>query len=346
LPARVERLIWHQLFSRAGQDAAVIVAMRVSRDDVGWREDSSLRGSNECSSRKAIWVHAELASVHSQLTGRADDSLSRRNQAELMHMRGRSPGRTLGRYLRPDGYGTLLLLIVASILLVAVASDVNDLTRVLWLALTGGSLLVALRASGARPRILAAGALLVGAVLLISPVMHVFGGKAPAAVFDNAAAALLLVGAAVAIGRRLARHPVIAISTVLGAVCLYLLVGMFFGALFALLGDLEGGHFFAATGTTTIDYLYFSFSTMTTVGDGTLTPQGNLERMLAVSEAVAGQLYLVTVIAFLAANFGHTARRRPESDRARSGGYAGRASRSSRGRPRRRVGRHGAVPTR
>jgi Ion channel len=264
-----------------------------------------------------------------------------------MHMRGRSPGRTLGRYLRPDGYGTLLLLIVASILLVAVASDVNDLTRVLWLALTGGSLLVALRASGARSRVLAAGAVLVGAVLLISPVMHVFGGKAPAAVFDNAAAALLLVGAAVASGRRLARHPVIAISTVLGAVCLYLLVGMFFGALFALLGDLEGGNFFAsATGTTTIDYLYFSFSTMTTVGDGTLTPQGNLERMLAVSEAVAGQLYLVTVIAFLAANFGHAARRRPESDRARSGRYAGRASVSGRGRPRRRVGRHGAVPTR
>ncbi|MHB8490423.1 MAG: potassium channel family protein [Candidatus Dormibacteria bacterium] len=264
-----------------------------------------------------------------------------------MHMRGRSPGRALGRYLRPDGYGTLLLLIVASILLVAVASDVSDLTRVIWLALIGGSLLVALRASGAPARLLAGGAALVGAVLVISPVMHVFGGQAPAAIFDNAAAAFLLVGAAVAIGRRLAQHPMIAVSTVFGAVCLYLLVGMFFAALFGLLGDLEGGHFFAsAAGTTTIDYLYFSFSTMTTVGDGALTPQGNLVKMLAVSEAVAGQLYLVTVIAFLAANFGHAARRRPESDRARSGGYARRASVPGRGRPRRRAGRHGAVPTR
>jgi uncharacterized membrane protein len=56
------------------------------------------------------------------------------------------------------------------------------------------------------------------------------------------------------------------------------------------------------------DYLYFSFVTLTTVGYGDLVARGSLGRMLAVSEALLGQLYLVTVVALLVGNVGRPRR--------------------------------------
>jgi ion channel len=45
--------------------------------------------------------------------------------------------------------------------------------------------------------------------------------------------------------------------------------------------------------------LYFSYVTLATLGYGDYTPATNLGHMLAVSEALIGQLYLVTVVAVL-----------------------------------------------
>ena len=45
--------------------------------------------------------------------------------------------------------------------------------------------------------------------------------------------------------------------------------------------------------------LYFSYVTLATLGYGDYTPATNLGHMLAVSEALLGQLYLVTVVAVL-----------------------------------------------
>jgi hypothetical protein len=56
-----------------------------------------------------------------------------------------------------------------------------------------------------------------------------------------------------------------------------------------------------------VSYLYFSFTTLTTVGFGDLTAGSDAGRMLAVMEALLGQLYLVTVVAFIVAT------RRPRS---------------------------------
>ncbi len=45
--------------------------------------------------------------------------------------------------------------------------------------------------------------------------------------------------------------------------------------------------------------LYYSYITLTTVGYGDYTLVSNLGHMLAIIEALAGQLYLVTVVALL-----------------------------------------------
>ena len=51
-------------------------------------------------------------------------------------------------------------------------------------------------------------------------------------------------------------------------------------------------------------FQYFSFVTLATVGYGDYTAAHQLGRMLAIVEALMGQLYLVTVLAILVSQLG------------------------------------------
>ena len=59
--------------------------------------------------------------------------------------------------------------------------------------------------------------------------------------------------------------------------------------------------------------MYYSFITMTTVGYGDFVPYADTTRMIAVTEALIGQVYLVTIVALLVSQIGH---RRPRRDAA------------------------------
>jgi hypothetical protein len=89
-------------------------------------------------------------------------------------------------------------------------------------------------------------------------------------------------------------------QTIFGALSVYLLVGMFFAFLFNGIGLIDRAPFFAqGTDGTTPDYLYFSFTTLTTTGYGDLTAAGQLGRTFANIEQLIGQAYLVTIVAFV-----------------------------------------------
>jgi hypothetical protein len=89
----------------------------------------------------------------------------------------------------------------------------------------------------------------------------------------------------------------------------YLLIGMFFAFVYGAIDRLGGAPFFAQNVTANASRcLYFSFTTLTTVGYGDLTSRTNLGHTVSVSEALTGQIYLVTVVSLLVANLG---RRRP-----------------------------------
>ena len=81
------------------------------------------------------------------------------------------------------------------------------------------------------------------------------------------------------------------------------------------MGDLLGGHpFFAGDQSTTVAHcLYFSFASLTTVGYGDLTARTNLGHTLSVSEALLGQIYLVTVVSLIVANLGRSRPRAQET---------------------------------
>jgi Ion channel len=111
---------------------------------------------------------------------------------------------------------------------------------------------------------------------------------------------LFVVATIVVIARGAINDRKVSVQSVLGAICVYLLMGMLFTFLYSLAAVLGSGTLFAeGTDGTPAIRLYFSFVTLTTVGYGDYTPLGDLARTLANMEALFGQLYLVTVIGVL-----------------------------------------------
>ena len=70
-----------------------------------------------------------------------------------------------------------------------------------------------------------------------------------------------------------------------------------------------------ASKATTANITYFSYVTMTTVGYGDLTLRADVPRMFAVTEALLGQLYLVSVVALVVTRLGQERRTFRGADR-------------------------------
>jgi Ion channel len=94
-------------------------------------------------------------------------------------------------------------------------------------------------------------------------------------------------------------------QSVVGAICVYLMLGLLFSFAYASAAKFGSGYFFAqGTDGTPAIRLYFSYITMATVGYGDYTAAGDFGRTLAVVEGLLGQLYLVTVVALLVSRLG------------------------------------------
>ena len=95
-------------------------------------------------------------------------------------------------------------------------------------------------------------------------------------------------------------------SRIQGGVCAYLLLGLAWGSAYELLEELHPGSFHFVSTPTSVDQLtakltYFSFSTLTTVGFGDVTPLHPFARSLATAEAIVGQLFPAILIGALVA---------------------------------------------
>ncbi|MFE9689483.1 potassium channel family protein [Micromonospora sp. NPDC005806] len=115
----------------------------------------------------------------------------------------------------------------------------------------------------------------------------------------------ILALAIVAVVRRVLSHRVVTLQTILGALSAYLLIGLFYAALFSALAQFQRTALFAnGQPADNNDIQYFSFITMTTVGYGDFTAAGEPGRTLAVFAALSGQIFLVTLVARLVSTFG------------------------------------------
>ena len=216
------------------------------------------------------------------------------------------PRRSLAERVRgADSYGLLLILILLSLLTTALVGQGNW-GQVVITAMTGATTLFAFWTSRPGVAVLRVVAVVVVLGLVAAIASAVVGSGTPLEDVGRAGLALITALTPITVGRRLLRHQRIQGSTILGALCIYLLLGQFFAYLYSTIGAFSKPFFAQVSSPTIVDYLYFSYTTQTTVGYGDFTAADNLGRMLAVSEALAGQLYLVTVIALLVSNLGRS----------------------------------------
>jgi uncharacterized membrane protein YjjP (DUF1212 family) len=213
------------------------------------------------------------------------------------------------RFRAPDSYGLLLAAIGVVTISAGLLGSLAAPWRGVIALLLAGTLLFAFRTSRVSARIqrVAIGFVIVAVVAVA--VASVGRSDRFATTVFGAVDALLAAAALVAILRRLAKHDVITGTTVAGAACSYLLIGLFFASVYTFLAGVSADPFFAETAAErSVDFLYFSFITLTTVGYGDFTAAGDLGRMLAAGEALTGQLFLVTVVALVVGNLGRARR--------------------------------------
>jgi lysylphosphatidylglycerol synthetase-like protein (DUF2156 family) len=207
------------------------------------------------------------------------------------------------RRIRPDRYGVLLVLILASLLAVALSGE-GPVGKILALAGICATLLFALHTSEPSRRLRRAAWVVVTVAVSVAVVFALLDDPRHARMAISAMSALLVVASLLAILRRVGAHARIDLATVGGALCAYLLLGLFFAFVYLFMGASDPDFFVQSDRADTVDSLYFSFVTLSTTGYGDLTARTDLGRMLAVTEAVVGQLYLVSAVALVIGNLG------------------------------------------
>ncbi len=114
---------------------------------------------------------------------------------------------------------------------------------------------------------------------------------------------VLMVGLAVPtmIGRDIVRRGRIDAHLVLGAITIYLLLGILFSMVLATASNFVATPLFVLQGSPADgayrDQVYFSFVTLSTTGYGDIVPNSGTARAIAILTALTGQLYLVTAVA-------------------------------------------------
>jgi hypothetical protein len=199
-----------------------------------------------------------------------------------------------------DRYIVAAGLIVASIIATAAGGD-HRIGRMIFVFIESATLFVILRASGVSPR---------GTRIATAMMAFAIAGTATSVVIDRETVGPAIVGAVLALAgpivivRRTRLHVRIDVNTVAASLCIYLLAGLFFAYLYGAMDAVDGPFFVQAGASHAVNFVYFSYVTLTTLGYGDLTARTDLGHMIAVAEALFGQLYLVIVVAVLVGNLG------------------------------------------
>lgn len=134
--------------------------------------------------------------------------------------------------------------------------------------------------------------------------LHFFIRAHAAQVIAAAAAALFFLVLSWLITARVFRSGGITIYRIYGAIAVYLLLGMLWGEFYILIYLFQPASFYFDPSTQSgeppvSELIYFSFTTLTTVGFGDIVPVHPVARSMATLEALAGQLYPAVLLARL-----------------------------------------------
>ncbi len=202
-----------------------------------------------------------------------------------------------------NNFSSLLIALLIFVIGIPVASDLDLISLQMSRVLGASSLLAvgiwSLRGAG---RLYSAGMLaaITGIVLVIlsivreSDMLHVI---ALLAMF------VFLLLATINAFRQIAVGNDISLNRIVGAVCVYLLLGVMWSIAYNVLEYLQPDSFKGLTELVSPawnpDWIYFSFVTITTLGYGDITPLTQTARSLTVAEAIVGQFYIAVLVAGL-----------------------------------------------
>jgi len=203
-------------------------------------------------------------------------------------------------------YGLLLLVLLASIA-VQGAVPPGDAQEIVVSALLGAALMLAFWAAGFSRRLQGFALALAAAVIALSVVRVATGDIGDGAARSMNAMLVALGPPAVVYGgiRSLRASRQVRVEAVMAVLSLYMMMGMLFAFIFGAIDRFGDDPYFTSGVPATVSRcLYFSFTTLTTVGYGDLTARGDLGHTLSVFEALIGQIYLVTVVSLIVGNLG------------------------------------------
>jgi ion channel len=197
-----------------------------------------------------------------------------------------------------EAFGLVLLLVVATYVITSL-TRYQGWSAVAIAAVGCASAAVAFGSSG-----VGVGAVRIATVVAILSTALAVAGAVHDDDFLLAASALiemlLLVAASGVVLRAVLTESAVNFRTILGAISVYMIFGLLFTSLYVTIDRLQSGPFFIEeAGGRVGDYVFFSFTTLTTTGYGNLVPADQPGKMFAGLEMLLGQIFLVTLIAGL-----------------------------------------------
>jgi Ion channel len=234
------------------------------------------------------------------------------NRGELRERRRR---RWLERAERArDAFGLVLVLVLVTYVLTSLLGT-HGWSAVILCISTSATSIVALVSSHVKHERVRVAAAFAGASVLFSALDAAGGGR----IWLNLGSLIqiVLLGMAMtAVLVRVITTQEVNSRTILGAISVYTVLGILFTFVYAAVDRIQGGPFFEGEPHPQGgDFLFFSYTTLTTTGYGNLVPGGQPGRMLSGLEMMAGQIFLVTLVAGLVALWrpGESLRRRREA---------------------------------
>jgi voltage-gated potassium channel len=112
-------------------------------------------------------------------------------------------------------------------------------------------------------------------------------------------AILLLIAIAVVV-YHIGKQRVVTSDTIIGSVCAYILIGLFWYIIYQMLFDASNQRAFRGiVGPGDFELMYFSFTTLTTLGHGDIVPTMRLSQIVCNLEAIVGQMFPAVFISRL-----------------------------------------------
>ena len=213
----------------------------------------------------------------------------------------RRSGERWGQFVERVGnaFGLVLLLLIGTYVLGSLTPS-HGVGAVFTILVASTAAVVALASANARVSLVRLAGLLAAVSVTCTLLSAIFDWQVtPLAISGLITAVLLLVAAAVVL-RTVVRAPEVGFRTILGAISVYIILGLLFSFLYEALDRIQGSPFFGE-GTTVHDgdTLLFSFYTLTTTGYGNLVPAGQPGKLFAGLEMLIGNIFLVTLVAGL-----------------------------------------------